>query len=173
MSECSLIERSYAFLINWMIIDWKTHSLSFFQSTSFSTLQLFRLISWQVLLFCSMTVQISIHCWFVRFSVIIWFWIETISSIEFWLAFDSSFESESDSESDLDQLSDHLLDQLLLTAVQICLLTIVSDADIAFNHHLLQSTWRLSFWSARQLSDSVFLTDIWSWSYIRITSQLI
>ncbi len=120
-----------------------------------------------------MTIRISKHSWFVRFSTIIWFWIEITSSIEFWLTFDLSFESESDSESDLDQLSDHLLDQLLLTAVQICLRTIASDADIAFDHRLSQSTWRLTFWSARQLSDSVFLTDIWSWSYIQITSQLI
>jgi len=51
-----------------------------------------------------MTVQILIHCWFVWFSAIIWFWIETISSIEFWLTFNSSFESESDSESDLSKI---------------------------------------------------------------------
>ncbi len=95
MSEWSLIERSYASLINWVIIDWETHSLSFFQSTSFSTLQLFRLISWQVLLFCSMTVWISIHCWFIWFSTIIWFWIEIISLIKSSLAFEFCFESES------------------------------------------------------------------------------
>jgi len=173
MSEWSLIERSCAFLINQMIIDWETHSLLSFQSTSSSTLQLSRSISWQVLLFCFMTIWISKHSWFVRFSTIIWFWIEIISLIEFSLTFNSCFESESDSESDLDQLSDYLLDQLLLTAVQIYLLTIASDANIAFNHHLLQLTWRLTFWSARRLSDSVFSTDIWSWSYIQITSQLI
>ena len=117
MSEWSLIKRSYAFFINQMIINWETHSLSSFQSTSSSTLQLFKSISWQVLLFCFMTIRISKHSWFIRFSTIIWFWIEIISSIEFSLAFDSCFESESDSESNLDQLSDHLLDQLLLTAV--------------------------------------------------------
>ena len=132
-------------------------------------LQLSRSISWQVLLFCFMTIRIWKHSWFVQFSTIIWFWIEIISSIEFSLAFDSCFESESD----LDQLSDHLLDQLLLTAAQICLSTIASDADIAFDHRLLQLTWRLTFWSARRLSDSVFPIDIWSWSYIQITSQLI
>ncbi len=95
MSEWSLIERSCASFINWVIIDWETYSLSFFQSTSFSTLQLSRLISWQVLLFCSMTVRILIHCWFVRFSTIIRFWMKIISSIEFSLAFDFCFESES------------------------------------------------------------------------------
>ncbi len=78
-----------------MIINWETHSLSFFQSTSFSTLQLSRLISWQVLLFCSMTVWISIHCWFIWFSTIIQFWMKIISSIESSLAFDFCFESES------------------------------------------------------------------------------
>ncbi len=169
MSEWSLIERSCAFLINWMIIDWEIHNLSSFQSTSSSTLQLFRSISWQVLLFCFMNARILIHSWFVRFSTIIWFWIEITSSIESSLAFDSCF----DSESDLSQISDHLLDQLLLTAIQTCFLTIAADADIAFDHHLSQSTWRLTFWSACRLSDSVFLTDIWSWSYIQITSQLI
>ena len=78
-----------------MIIDWKIHSLSFFQSTSFSTLQLFKLISWQILLFCSMIVRISIHCWFIRFSTIIRFWMKIISSIEFLLTFDFCFKSES------------------------------------------------------------------------------
>ncbi len=136
MSEWSLIERSCASLINWVIIDWRTHSLSSFQSTSSSTLQLSRLISWQVLLFCFMIIWISKHSWFVQFSTIIWFWIKIISSTEFSLAFDSCFKSESD----LDQLSDHFLDQLLLTAAQICLSTIASDADIAFDHHLLQLT---------------------------------
>ncbi len=104
MSECSLIERLCASLINQVIIDWKTHNLSSFQSTSFSTLQLSRSISWQVLLFCFMTIWISKHSWFVWFSAIIWFWIETISSIEFWLAFDSSFKSESNSESNLSKI---------------------------------------------------------------------
>ena len=42
-----------------------------------------------------MTVQISIHCWFVQFSTIFRFWIEIISSIESSLAFDFCFESES------------------------------------------------------------------------------
>jgi len=144
-----------------VIINWETHSLSFFQSTSFSTLQLSRLISWQVLLFCSMIVWISIHCWFIWFSTIIQFWMKIISSIESSLAFDFCFESESN------------LDHLLLIAVQMCLLTIASDADIAFNHHLIQLTWHLTFWSARLLSNSAFLTDIWFWSYIWITSQLI
>ncbi len=100
----SLIERSCAFLINWVFIDWETHSLSSFQSTSSSTLQLSRSISWQVLLFCFMTIWISKHSWFVRFSTIIWFWIEIISLIEFSLAFDSCFESESDSESNLSKI---------------------------------------------------------------------
>ncbi len=100
MSEWSLIEKSCASLINRVIIDWETHNLSSFQSTSSSTLQLFRLISWQVLLFCFMIIQISKHSWFIQFSTIIWFWIEIISSIEFWLAFDSSFKFKSDSESD-------------------------------------------------------------------------
>jgi len=101
MSEQSLIERSYAFLINQVIIDWETHSLSSFQSTSSSTLQLFRSISWQVLLFCFMIIWISKHSWFIWFVTIIWFWIEITSLIEFWLAFDLNFKSESDSESDL------------------------------------------------------------------------
>ena len=99
ISEWSLIKRSCASLINQVIIDWETYSLSSFQSTSSSTLQLFKSISWQVLLFCFMTIQISKHSWFIQFSTIIWFWIEIISSIEFWLAFDLNFESESDSES--------------------------------------------------------------------------
>ena len=136
MSEWSLIKRSYASFINQIIIDWEIHSLSSFQSTSSSTLQLSRSISWQVFLFCFMTIQILKHSWFVQFPTIIWFWIEIISLIEFLLTFDSCFKSESD----LDQLSDHLLDQLLLTAAQICLSTIASDADIAFNHCLLQLT---------------------------------
>ncbi len=169
MSEWSLIKRSCASLINRVIIDWETHSLSSFQSTSSSTLQLSRSISWQVLLFCFMIIRILKHSWFIQFSTIIWFWIEIIFLIEFWLTFDLNFKSESD----LDQLSDHLLNQLLLTAVQIYLQAITSDADIAFNHHLLQLTWRLTFWLARRLSDSVFSIDIWSWSYIQITSQLI
>ncbi len=108
MSEWSLIKRSCASLINRMIIDWKIHSLSSFQSTSSSILQLSRSISWQVFLFCFMIIQISKHSWFIWFSTIIWFWIEIISSIEFWLTFDSSFESESDfksdSESDLSKI---------------------------------------------------------------------
>ncbi len=169
MSEWSLIKRSCTSLINWVIIDWETHSLSSFQSSSSSTLQLSRLISWQVFLFCFMIIWISKHSWFVQFLTIIWFWIEIIFSIKFSLTFDSCFKSESD----LDQLSDHLLDQLLLTAAQICLLTIASDADITFDHHLLQLTWHLTFWSVHRLSDSVFSTNIWSWSYILITSQLI
>ncbi len=152
MSECSLIKRLCASLINQMIIDWETHSLSSFQSTSSSTLQLSKSISWQVLLFCFMIIQILKHSWFVQFSTIIWFWIEIISLIKSLLAFDSCFKSESD----LDQLSAHLLDQLLLTAAQICLLTIASDADIAFDHYLLQLTWRLTFWSTRRLSDCCF-----------------
>ena len=130
MSEWLLIERLCAFLINQVIFDWETHSLSSFQSTSTSTLQLSRLISWQVLQFYSIVVWISIYSWFVWFSTIIWFWIEITSSIEFWLAFDLSFKSESD------------LDWLQLIADRICFLTIASDADIAFNYHSLQLTWR-------------------------------
>jgi len=63
-----------------------------------------RSISWQVLLFCFMIILISKHSWFIWFSAIIWFWIETISSIEFWLAFDLNFESESDSELNLSKI---------------------------------------------------------------------
>ncbi len=96
MSECSLIKRLCASLINQMIIDWETHSLSSFQSTSSSTLQLSKSISWQVLLFCFMIIQILKHSWFVQFSTIIWFWIEIISLIKSLLAFDSCFKSESD-----------------------------------------------------------------------------
>ncbi len=51
-----------------------------------------------------MIIQISKHSWFIWFSTIIWFWIKIISSIEFWLAFDSNFEAESDSESDLSKI---------------------------------------------------------------------
>ncbi len=104
MSEWSLIKRSCAFLINRMIIDWEIHSLSSFQSISSSILQLSRSISWQVFLFCFMIIWILKHSWFVQFSTIIWFWIEIISSIKFWLTFNSSFESESDSESDLSKI---------------------------------------------------------------------
>ncbi len=43
-----------------------------------------------------MTIWISKHSWFVRFSTIIWFWIEIISLTKFSLTFDSCFESESD-----------------------------------------------------------------------------
>ncbi len=104
MSEWSLIERSCASLINRMIIDWETHSLSSFQNTSSSTLQLSKLISWQVFLFCFMIIWILKHSWFIWFSTIIWFWIEIISLIEFWLTFNLSFESKSDSESDLSKI---------------------------------------------------------------------
>ena len=78
--------------------DWYWNStwwLIYFQSSTSSTLQLFKSISWQVFLFCFITIQISKHSWFIQFSTIIWFWIKIISSIEFSLAFDSCFESES------------------------------------------------------------------------------
>ncbi len=78
-----------------MIINWEIHSLSSFQSTSSSTLQLSRSISWQVFLFCFMIIQILKHSWFIQFSTIIWFWIKIISSIEFSLTFNSCFKSES------------------------------------------------------------------------------
>ena len=42
-----------------------------------------------------MIIRILIHCWFIRFSTIIRFWMKIISFIEFSLAFDFCFESES------------------------------------------------------------------------------
>ncbi len=95
MSEWSLIKRSCASLINQVIIDWEIHSLSSFQSTSSSTLQLSRSISWQILLFCFRAARILIHSWFIQFSTIIRFWIEIISSIESLLTFNFCFEFKS------------------------------------------------------------------------------